>query len=448
MRDFLVINDNKIKKKLILMELNEINFDLVGQYINDSTGLYTVFEKMLIGSQVCTHSELKYEYLEPWIQWPTVHTGLNYDEHKIFRLGDILYSKAPQIFEVLEQKGVRVGVLSAMNAENRLKNPAYFIPDPWTKTPADSAIFSNLFAETIRQVVNENAQSKFTFKSLIILFYSLIRYAKVRHYNIYISLALRSRGARWRRALFLDLLLHDVHMSLFSFKNPQFSTIFLNAGAHIQHHYFFNSKQVKKQTNIRNPDWYIEESEDPIAEMLKIYDVIVGEYLGIPGTEVIVATGLSQKPFDQIKFYYRLKNHVKFLEKVGIKFRQVLPRMTRDFLIEFDNFIDAEIAMNKMSKIYINNENFPLFGSIDNRGKSLFVTLTYPKEIFEGDQVFVGSDYFRIKPYVSFVAVKNGMHQGKGFAFFSEGVSKFAPKGEPHIKELFGSILSYFDISY
>jgi len=36
-----------------------------------------------------TTSEKKYEELEPWIQWPTVRTGLTYQEHEIFRLGDV-----------------------------------------------------------------------------------------------------------------------------------------------------------------------------------------------------------------------------------------------------------------------------------------------------------------------------------------------------------------------
>ena len=39
---------------------------------------------------VNTKAELIYENLEPWIQWPSVHTGKTYDEHKIFRLGTSL----------------------------------------------------------------------------------------------------------------------------------------------------------------------------------------------------------------------------------------------------------------------------------------------------------------------------------------------------------------------
>src|SRR5205085_285235 len=110
------------------------------------------------------------------------------------------------------------------------------------------------------------------------------------------------------------------------------STLFLNAGAHIQHHYLFNSPPVRAQSTLRNPAWYVPEREDPVAEMLQLYDEILAEYLAMPNVDVIVATGLSQRPYDRVKFYYRLKDHGEFLRGLGISFHTVQPRMTRDFL--------------------------------------------------------------------------------------------------------------------
>ena len=70
-----------------------------------------------------TSSENNYDFLEPWIQWPSVHTGYEFSEHKIFRLGDIVKSDFPQIFEKIENKGFSVGAISPMNARNDLINP-------------------------------------------------------------------------------------------------------------------------------------------------------------------------------------------------------------------------------------------------------------------------------------------------------------------------------------
>ena len=108
--------------KLILLELNEINFDFVRKYISSGEKL-PGFTKLLEGKFIHTNSEEKYEYLEPWIQWVSVHTGKSFKDHKIFRLGDIVSSSEKQIFETLEEEGITVGAVSPMNARNNLKNP-------------------------------------------------------------------------------------------------------------------------------------------------------------------------------------------------------------------------------------------------------------------------------------------------------------------------------------
>jgi hypothetical protein len=436
----------QVIKPLIFIELNEVNFDVVSQYINKNLLKLPSLKKILDGCIIRTSCEKEYHELEPWIQWTSVHTGLSFSEHNIFRLGDIVKSGIMQMFERLESNGLSVGAISAMNAENNMTSPAYFIPDPWTKTSPDGSFWSSLLADLLSQAVNDNAQSKLSFKSYIFILLGLLRFAKIKHYLIYLKLALGSRNAPWRKALFLDLLLHDIHLSFLRNKRPDFSTFFLNAGAHIQHHYFFNSEPLKRESSLRNPVWYVKEQIDPIAELLVLYDLMVGEYLEL-STELIIATGLSQCPYDRIKYYYRLKNHENFLNLAGINFKKVLPRMTRDFLIEFDSVASAQIAQDKLLSIRTIDDDVLLFGEIDNRGSSLFVTFTYPNEINEKNKIRI-KDHSEIllAEHIVFVAIKNGMHQAEGFSFFSENISKFAPKNKAHVKCLYNSIMGYFNI--
>jgi isoquinoline 1-oxidoreductase alpha subunit len=52
-------------------------------------GLLPNFKILHDDSEVYTTQAVeKHPYLEPWIQWITVHSGLNYDEHGVYRLGD------------------------------------------------------------------------------------------------------------------------------------------------------------------------------------------------------------------------------------------------------------------------------------------------------------------------------------------------------------------------
>lgn len=438
---------NKSTKQLILLELNEINFDIVQKYVAADAAQFPSLKKLLSGAQIRTTCEKQYEELEPWIQWASVHTCMTYAEHGVFRLGDIVGSGIPQIFEQLEQAGYKVGAISAMNAENRLKQPAYFIPDPWTQTPTDSSWWSQSLGQAVSQAVNDNAKAHITAKSALQVVLGLLRFARVGHYQKYLSLVTASRRKPWLKALVLDLLLHDVHWTMFNNNKPNFSTLFLNAGAHIQHHYFFNAEPIRKNSTNKNPTWYVAEDDDPLADVLGLYDMIVGEYFARTDTDVLLATGLAQKPYDRIKFYYRLNTHVDFLRGLGIVFSGLFPRMTRDFLIEFENAQQALAAQSVLASIRVDDHDAPLFGEIDNRGNSLFVTLTYPHEITASTHYRVGDRKLPLLPEVSFVAIKNGMHQEEGFAFFSPGIAPYAPIDKAHVAQLGTSIKNYFGMA-
>ena len=88
--------------KLLFIQLNEINFDIVEKYIllskkNKFKNFKTLRDNFNFFN---TFAEDKYENLEPWIQWVSVNLGKNFDQHKIFRLGDIInFPKERQIFE-------------------------------------------------------------------------------------------------------------------------------------------------------------------------------------------------------------------------------------------------------------------------------------------------------------------------------------------------------------
>lgn len=432
------------KKRLVLLELNEVNFDIVERYLSSDPNRFPGLASLLKCARIRTTSENEYQQLEPWIQWPSVHTAKKFAEHGIFRLGDVVGNRAVQIFEQLEKVGCKVGVISAMNAENRLNNPAYFIPDPWTQTPTDGSWWSRALAEAVSQSVNDNAQSRISGKSALQLALALLRFARPRHYRLYFRLIFGSLRDSWLKPLVLDLLLHDVHWALFNKERPDFSVLFLNAGAHIQHHYFFNAGPLRDELQNKNPDWYVSPNKDPIADVLGLYDQIVSEYCSHPDVELILATGLTQKPYDRLKFYYRLDAHAEFLTRLGVDFLAVHPRMTRDFLVEFGSEADALQGQAILSEILVQNDGAPLFGDIDNRGKSLFVTLTYPREINEATMFVARGDVQPLLPHVSFVAIKNGMHDPEGFAFFTNGVEYLMPSNGEHVASIGNSILGYF----
>ncbi|MDC1066132.1 hypothetical protein OAQ86_06915 [Candidatus Pseudothioglobus singularis] len=428
---------------LILLELNEINFDIVQKYIDTGYDL-PGFDSLIGGHLINTVAEDQYKEIEPWIQWPSVHTGLDFDGHKVFRLGDFINSNKKQFFEKVEEAGYTVGAISPMNASNKLKNPTFFIPDPWTQTASDGSLLSSMLSSALSQAVNDNSQSRITFTSLLKLSISFIALVKPLRYTSLVWYAITSLKKPWRKALFLDIFLFEVFKTLLSRKKPNFSTIFLNAGAHIQHHYFYNSPHVENN-KLKNPSWYLAKSEDPFLEMIIVYDKIIEKLLNYSDTEIIIATGLSQKPYNHLNFYYRLVNHSSFLDDLGVSYLSVNPRMTRDFLINFKTPEDALYAEKKLSKVFVNN-NVKLFNEIENRGDSLFVVLTYSDEITQKTTIYLEDWSSLLKQYVTFVAIKNGEHQSKGFAYFSEGLIKFAPPNNSQVAKIHNTVLNFFEV--
>ena len=404
-----------MKNKTILLGLNELNFDYIKFYINQ--GLLPNFKKIFdIQPPIETVSEKEYKLLEPWVQWVTIHTGKSYDEHKVFRLGDIINNpELSQIFEELENDELSVGAVSPFNADNRLNNPAFFVPDPWTKTEASGNWIVKALYQAVHQSVNDNAKDKLNLKSMISLGLGLLLYVPIYRWSHYLKTVFNAKkpGAK---AVILDSLLADVHLALWKKHKPDFSNLFLNSGAHIQHHYLFNSKAYKG--NIKNPEWYCPVNYDPLINILSEYDKQIGKLLSLRNVKILVATGLHQQPHEHLTFYWRLKEHVKFAEMIGVKnFSEISPRMSRDFLVKFNNEVDALNAERLLNSFYASKDDIKIF-EVDNRCTSLFVELVYPYDINENDSIYSKESKFKLdnfKSYIAFVAIKNGEHNGTGY---------------------------------
>ena len=422
--------------QLILIELNEVNFEYAEKYF-DKLNIDTI--KKIRENSIYTESENSDELLEPWIQWHSIHTGLSADEHKVFRLGDAIYSDKKQIFEELEDHKLKVGSISSMNVINKLKKPCYFIPDPWTDTKSDNSYFSKITTKILKDAVNNNASGKISFLNYFYLILIFFKFVRIKKYFFFINYLLSSFSKRWRKALFLDLLIHEIHLNLLKKNKPNFSSVFFNAGAHIQHHYLLNS--LANPSNIKNPEHILSKNEDPFKEMLLVYEEILKDYFN-DHKNIILATGLTQSINLDPEYYYRLVNHEIFLNQININYLKVEPRMSRDFIIKFSANENRDLAYDVLKKIKINNKLF--FGILDLRDKSIFVTLTYDEEITENDLINIDGRKFKIFEHVIFVALKNGYHKGKGFLFASGNIKyEFDKVNSIKIKDIKNKIINF-----
>jgi hypothetical protein len=398
--------------RLVCLELNEVNFEYVKGYIDK--GLLPNFRKFLDKHGYAeTTSETEYEKLEPWIQWVTAHTGMSLAEHGVFRLGDIVNTDIEQIWERLANRGISVGAVSPMNAKCRGNKWDFFVPDPWTKTDIIAPPAVRRLYSAIAQVVNDNAQSRVTLESLFNLATGWILTAAPKRYPLYIKYIIAIPSKPWMKAVFLDLLLSDLFISLVRQNKTEFSTLFLNAAAHIQHHYMFSSGVY--DGNNANPSWYINEKHDPLLDVYTAYDKILGTLCDeISEVRIMIATGLHQDPHIDLTYYWRIKNHDLFLKKIGVFADEVSALMSRDFMAKFKDTARAEEAARILNSAKT-DDGTKLF-DVDNRGNDLFVMFTYPHDIKKVTWYVVGNEkYTNLMADVAFVAIKNGHHNGVGY---------------------------------
>ncbi len=432
------------KKPLILLGLNEINFEYIEEYI--AQGHLPNLKKLLTENPLIkTSSEKTYEELEPWIQWVSIQTGKPFSEHGIFRLGDMVENNFEQIWEHVEVKhGVKIAAMSPFNAANRAKDPAFFIPDPWTKTSVTGSWMMQKIAGAVSNAVNENATGGSKLSTYIYLLLGVARYSLLSRNVKIIELILKSLRSHYHRAILLDQLLTDVFCAHWKKDKIGFSSLFLNGGAHLQHHYLFNSAPYKKLNGKNtNPEWYMTADKDPLLDGLKSYDQLVQQIVSLPNApRVMIATGLHQNPVEDPVFYWRLKDHAAFLNLIGAPYHSVQARMSRDFLIECISK-EKTVETEELLKSFRDDNDIPLFEEVENRGTSLFVSITYPYEI-TADTVarYSGGKIDNFVEHVGFVALKNGEHDGEGY-FIDSANQVNSDKALP-ITDIFDLIDNHF----
>src|SRR5216684_1464349 len=118
---------------MLLIELNEFNNNLL-RNVARAQGLRHVEEMLSWGhARTWTADEYETGFLEPWVQWVSVHTGVPSGRHRVKNLGDVPNLTEDQIWERWSRRGLSSIVWGVMNGNRRSAEKCeVFIPDPWT----------------------------------------------------------------------------------------------------------------------------------------------------------------------------------------------------------------------------------------------------------------------------------------------------------------------------
>src|SRR5689334_1446285 len=117
---------------VIVLEFNELTPSLMDRFIGEAS--LPAFERVRRESIVCiSDAEEEPPFLEPWIQWVTVHTGLSCAEHNVRDLDDGPKLRVPRVWDLVSDAGKSIWICGSMNAGiQRRSSRDLFLPDPWT----------------------------------------------------------------------------------------------------------------------------------------------------------------------------------------------------------------------------------------------------------------------------------------------------------------------------
>jgi len=419
------------------------------------------FKRLRDSSQVfTTDAEEVAPNLDPWIQWVTVHSGLSFDEHGIFHLGDGHKLAVKSLWDLISALGKTVWVCGSMNIKYDTPIRGAVIPDPWTvgvsPYPAEFEPYYRFVQRNVHEYTNDRVPlSKGDY--LRFLKFMVMHGLSVRTVRSIIAQLVgerRTGKGKWKRATILDKLQRDVFLSYFRKLRPQFSTFFLNSTAHFQHAHWRNMDP--EPFKIKPTDADQAEYQHAVRYGYEEMDAIVGDIMAAAPRDavIVMATALSQQPcliYEDIggKTFYRARTFEPLLEFAGVAgCEKVEPVMSEEFHLRFGSESDATAAAERLAALRVDGRQAM---QVERRGSNVFSGCIIYSQLEHDAQLEGGPEgrstpFFRL--FYQVESLKSGMHHPDGILWMRLPGSRPAVFEEKvSLRDLPPTILSLFGIA-
>ncbi|HMH27528.1 MAG TPA: hypothetical protein VK580_03020 [Steroidobacteraceae bacterium] len=411
----------------ILLEFNELTPSLMWRFMSE--GRLPNFSRLFKESHTfLTDAGEDPPWLEPWIQWVTVHTGIPAQQHGIFNLGDSTNVKQPAIWDIVSEQGHPVWVCGSMNAFYKPGIRGQILPDPWSVRVRPTPDRLSPYFDFVRGQVMEYTRTKSSYETKEALQFAVF----MARNGLTLSTTLAIAGqlmherigpARWRRATILDRMQYDLFESNFRRIRPRLATFFLNSTAHLQHVYWRNLEPQKFSVTPSEAEQAA--YGDAVLYGYEKMDDLVGKAISLAGNEaaIVFLTALSQQPCLKYegqggKRFYKPISYAKVLKAVGIDATTCEPQpvMSEQFHLRFRNTEAARLAYDRLCAVTVDGR--PAFASSLD-GSSVMTGCAITQEL-PPDALLRAADQAVLFNSVFYLVdlKKSGMHHRDGMAWF------------------------------
>jgi len=412
------------KQSVILLEFNELVPTLIHRFIGQ--GKLPNFQRLYSESQVfTTDAQEPPPYLNPWIQWITIHSGLPYSEHKIFHLGEGHKLQKKCIWDLVSDAGMKSWICGAMNVRFDKPMNGWMLPDPWTvgATPYPEALTP--YFKFVQTNVQEHSNDRVPLKRkdyVDFLLFMLKNGLSIQTIAAIVKQLVSERfdKTHWKRAAILDKLQFDLFRSYYLRERPSLSAFFLNSTAHFQHMHW--REMEPEHFKVKPSDEDHARYRDAILFGYEEMDRLLGRFYRLcdQNTTLIFATAFSQQACatyeDQGgKSVYRPHDMEAFARAAGVTAPVTVSAvMSEQFHVFFRTEAEAGAAYERLKTLSVNGK--PAL-KLERNGTALFTGCGITEALPRNATITIGADGRTLPFFDAFYrleGLKSGMHHPDG----------------------------------
>jgi hypothetical protein len=416
-------------RKVLLVELNEVTWDLIDPLIEQGK-LPTFARLKREGVWVAPLSVDMPPHLDPWITWTTVYTGRAQEDHNVFFLEQPPETiRAERIWEICHRSGLRVGVYGSLCSWPPQQVNGFYVPDTFAQDtsthPASLEPIQRLNLTYTRSIRLPADHDGLWFKAqlgakLLALGLGARTAARIARQ---LAAERENPELRWRRVALQPAVNCDFFSRLYRSHRPHFATFHTNHVAHYMHTYW---KAMAPETfpQTTSPDevriyggaieYGYSTADELLSRMLRLCD---------SSTTLVVASSMGQKPYISSLRNGRPINQLRSLDRLmeiaGLNGRaHALSTMSDQFNLYPDEAATCAEAIKILEAAYIDLPGRPMF-HVQRVKDCLTVNLRIYEETAEDSRcVFPHrktDNSFRYSDLVYGTGmVKSGCHDPKG----------------------------------
>lgn len=420
---------NNDRKKVLLVELNEITWDLIDPLIEQGE-LPTFARIKREGTWAAPLSVDLPPQLDPWITWTTLYTGRAQKDHNIFFLQQPPETiGARRIWEICHEQGLRVGVYGSLCSWPPVPVNGYYVPDtfaPDTATyPESLRAIQELNLTYTRSIHQPADQDGLWFKARLAarLLALGLRVDTVTRIVRQLARERSNPEARWQRVALQPFVNFDFFSRLYRRHQPEFASFHSNHVAHYQHTYW-KAMQPDRFEQETTPDearifgGAIKHGYRTADELLKCMLEMLDN-----NTVLVVASSMGQKPFisehKDGKAVSQVGSLDRLLEILGVEHRaRALATMSDQFNIYPDTRATRDFIFDALRAAYVDSPDQPMFFAYTVEDSITVNLRPYVKKSETSRCYFPHLEKDNSFPYEDLVydtgKVKSGCHDPKG----------------------------------